>query len=168
MQYRRILTLFTAAFMFAGFALVVSTAKAGPAGSAASKLHKLGEWRAPTQAKVSQPSIRVSLGEIGAWATPVGQAETSHPRVDNPLAEIGAWAVPARQTKASQPRVDNQLGEIGSWAVPSSTPAAVTSTGDGFDWNGTGIGIASAVGLALMGIASVVTLRRHHRGPVAH
>jgi hypothetical protein len=144
MQYRRILTLFTAAFMFAGFALVVSTAKAGPAGSAASNLHKLGEWTAPTQAKASQPSIRVSLGEIGAWA------------------------VPARQTKTSQPRVDNQLGEIGSWAVPSSTPAAVTSTGDGFDWNGTGIGIASAVGLALMGIASVVTLRRHHRGPVAH
>jgi hypothetical protein len=49
---------------------------------------------------------------------------------------------------------------------PSESPTVVASSGNGFDWSNTGIGvgIASAVLLALTGVA--LTTRRHH--PVAH
>ena len=69
-----------------------------------------------------------------------------------------------------------QHQETGTRAAPSSTqtevvpkplPATiVASSSDGFDWNDAGIGAAFVFGAALLGAASLVTIRRHH-GPVA-
>jgi uncharacterized protein (TIGR03382 family) len=88
------------------------------------------------------------------------------------LGEIGAWAVPSTSTTSTQQAIIRmKLGEIGAWAVPStsttSTPTSVVSSDDGFDWNSAGIGAAFVFGAMLLGVASVVTRRRHHR-PVAH
>jgi uncharacterized protein (TIGR03382 family) len=88
------------------------------------------------------------------------------------LGEIGAWAVPSTSTTSTQQQIIREkLGEIGAWAVPStsttSTPTPVVSSDDGFDWNSAGIGAAFVFGAMLLGVASVVTRRRHHR-PVVH
>jgi hypothetical protein len=93
------------------------------------------------------------------------------------LGEIGAWAVPSTSTVGSKPLagqsqqaiIREKLGEIGAWAVPStSRPTPVVSSSGGFDWNDVGIG-ASVLAAMLLGIASLVTIRRHqHHGPVAH
>jgi hypothetical protein len=71
--------------------------------------------------------------------------------------------------KSQQAMIREKLGEIGAWAVPStSRPTPVVSSSGGFDWNDVGIG-ASVLAAMLLGIASLVTIRRHqHHGPVAH
>jgi hypothetical protein len=99
----------------------------------------------------------------------VGQ-KSQQPIIRQELAEIGAWAVPSTSTTSTQePIIREKLGEIGAWAVPAttSTPAPVVSSDDGFDWNNTGIGAAAALGVMLLGVASLATRRRHHP-PVAH
>jgi uncharacterized protein (TIGR03382 family) len=99
----------------------------------------------------------------------VGQ-KSQQPIIREKLGEIGAWAVPSTSTSTQQPTVREKLGEIGAWAVPStstSTPTPVVSSDDGFDWNSAGIGAAFVFGAMLLGVASLVTRRRHHR-PVAH
>jgi hypothetical protein len=100
--------------------------------------------------------------------------------------EIGAWAAPSSSTQtevagqSQQAIIREMLQEIGAWAVPSSTqtevvpkplPAPTTtivaSSSDGFDWNDAGIGAAFVFGITLVGAASLMTIRRHHR-PAAH
>jgi hypothetical protein len=91
------------------------------------------------------------------------------------LGEIGLWAVPSTSKVASKPLsgpsqralIREKLGEIGLWAVPSKPTARVTSSSDGFGWNNAGIGVGLIIGFVLLGLASVVTTRRHDR-PVAH
>jgi hypothetical protein len=91
------------------------------------------------------------------------------------LEEIGAWAVPSTSTVLVRPRVAAQEaitrgkhGELqGLGAVPSRPRAGVTSGSDGFDWNNAGFGAAFVLGAVLLGLASLVTRRRHHR-PIAH
>jgi hypothetical protein len=135
--------------------------------------------------KSQQAIIREKLGEIGAWAVPSTSTVGSKPlagqsqqaMIREKLGEIGAWAVPSTSTVGSKPlagqsqqaMIREKLGEIGAWAVPStSTPTPVVSSSGGFDWNDVGIG-ASVLGAMLLGIASLVTIRRHqHHGPVAH
>ena len=89
------------------------------------------------------------------------------------LGEIGLWALPSTSTVRSKPLsrpsqalIRERLGEIGLWAVPSTSTARATSGSDGFDWNNAGLGVG-LLGAVLLGLASLVTIRRHHR-PVAH
>jgi hypothetical protein len=70
--------------------------------------------------------------------------------------EIGAWAVPS-----------STQTEVVSKPLPAPTTTVVASSSDGFDWNDAGIGAASVFGIALVGAASLMTIRRHH-GPAAH
>jgi len=90
------------------------------------------------------------------------------------LREIGLWAMPSTSTVRSKPLsrpsqalIRERLGEIGLWALPSKPTARATSGSDGFDWNNAGLGVGLILGAVLLGLASVVTIRRHHR-PVAH
>jgi len=90
------------------------------------------------------------------------------------LGEIGLWALPSTSTVRSKPLsrpsqalIRERLGEIGLWALPSKPTARATSGSDGFDWNNAGLGVGLILGAVLLGLASVVTIRRHHR-PVAH
>ena len=90
------------------------------------------------------------------------------------LREIGLWAMPSTSTVRSKPLsrpsqalIRERLGEIGLWALPSKPTARATSGSDGFDWNNAGLGVGLILGPVLLGLASVVTIRRHHR-PVAH
>ena len=90
------------------------------------------------------------------------------------LGEIGLWALPSTSTVRSKPLsrpsqalIRERLGEIGLWAVPSKPTARVTSGSDGFDWNNSGIGVGLIVGFVLLGLASLLKIRRHDR-PVAH
>lgn len=69
--------------------------------------------------------------------------------------------------QSQQALIREKLGEIGLWAVPSKPTARVTSSSNGFDWNNTGIGVGLIVGFVLLGLASLLTIRRHDR-PVAH
>jgi hypothetical protein len=134
-----------------------------------------------------QAIIREKLGEIGAWAvpSPTQNAVSSKPQtgqsqqaiIREKLGEIGAWAVPSPTQNAvsSKPQtgqsqqaiIREKLGEIGAWAVPSRSTGPVASSGDGFDWNDAGLGVAFAFGIILVGTAGVVTIRRYH-GPIAH
>jgi hypothetical protein len=103
----------------------------------------------------------------------VGQ-QSQRALIREKLGEIGPWAVPSSKV-ASKPLsgpsqralIREKLGEIGLWAVPSKPTARVTSSSDGFDWNNTGIGAGLIVGFVLLGLASLLTIRRHDR-PVAH
>ena len=103
----------------------------------------------------------------------VGQ-QSQQALIREKLGEIGLWAVPSSKV-ASKPLsgpsqralIREKLGEIGLWAVPSKPTARVTSSSDGFDWNNTGIGVGLIVGFVLLGLASLLTIRRHDR-PVAH
>jgi len=90
------------------------------------------------------------------------------------LGEIGLWAMPSTSTVRSKPLsrpsqalIRERLGEIGLWAVPSKPTARATSGSDGFDWNNAGLGVGLILGAVLLGLASLVTIRRHYR-PVAH
>jgi hypothetical protein len=104
----------------------------------------------------------------------VGQQSQQALIIREKLGEIGLWAVPSSKV-ASKPLsgpsqralIREKLGEIGLWAVPSKPTARVTSNSDGFDWNNTGIGVGLIVGFVLLGLASLLTIRRHDR-PVAH
>jgi hypothetical protein len=104
----------------------------------------------------------------------VGQQSQQALIIREKLGEIGLWAV-ASPKVASKPLsgpsqralIREKLGEIGLWAVPSKPTARVTSNSDGFDWNNTGIGVGLIVGFVLLGLASLLTIRRHDR-PVAH
>jgi hypothetical protein len=86
-----------------------------------------------------------------------------------------AQAVPSHSTVLVRPSVAAQqaiirgkLDELrGLGAVPSKPTAPVTSGSDGFDWNNAGLGAAFVFGALLLGVASLVTIRRHHR-PVVH
>ncbi len=125
--------------------------------------------------------IREKLGEIGLWAVPsskVASKPLSGPSqqalIREKLGEIGLWAVPSSKVASKplsgpsqQALIREKLGEIGLWAVPSKPTARVTSGSDGFDWNKTGIGVGLIVGFVLLGLASLLTIRRHDR-PVAH
>jgi hypothetical protein len=98
----------------------------------------------------------------------VGQSQQAIIR--QKLQEIGAWAVPstsAQDAIVSKPLVSEKLHEIGAWAVPSTSTQDAASSSHGFDWNDAGIGAAFVLGATLLGAASMVTMRRHHR-PVAH
>ena len=128
-----------------------------------------------------QALIREKLGEIGLWAVPsskVASKPLSGPSqqalIREKLGEIGLWAVPSSKVASKplsgpsqQALIREKLGEIGLWAVPSKPTARVTSGSDGFDWNNTGIGVGLIVGFVLLGLASLLTIRRHDR-PVAH
>jgi len=90
------------------------------------------------------------------------------------LGEIGLWALPSTSTVRSKPLsrpsqalIRERLGEIGLWALPSKPTARATSGSDGFDWNNAGLGVGLILGAVLLGLASLVTIRRHYR-PVAH
>ena len=104
----------------------------------------------------------------------VGQ-QSQQALIREKLGEIGLWALPSTSKVASKPLsgpsqqalIREKLGEIGLWAVPSKPTARVTSSSDGFDWNNAGIGVGLIVGFALLGLASLLTTRRHDR-PVAH
>jgi hypothetical protein len=100
-----------------------------------------------------QAIIREKLGEIGAWAvpSPTQNAVSSKPQTG----------------QSQQAIIREKLGEIGAWAVPSRSTGPVASSGDGFDWNDAGLGVAFAFGIILVGTAGVVTIRRYH-GPIAH
>ena len=104
----------------------------------------------------------------------VGQ-QSQQALIREKLGEIGLWALPSTSKVASKPLsgpsqqalIREKLGEIGLWAVPSKPTARVTSGSDGFDWNNSGIGVGLIVGFVLLGLASLLTIRRHDR-PVAH
>ena len=98
-----------------------------------------------------QGIIREKLGEIGLWAVPSTSAVRSKP-LSGP---------------SQQAIIREKLGELGLWAVPSKPTARVTSGSDGFGWNNAGIGAGLVLGAVLLGLASLMTIRRHHR-PVAH
>jgi hypothetical protein len=81
---------------------------------------------------------------------------------------MAGLAVPvANAGQSQQAMIREKLGEIGAWAVPSRSTGPVASSGDGFDWNDAGLGVAFAFGIILVGTAGVVTIRRYH-GPIAH
>jgi len=103
----------------------------------------------------------------------VGQ-QSQQALIREKLGEIGLWAVPSTSTVRSKPLsrpsqalIRERLGEIGLWAVPSKPAARVTSGSDGFGWNNAGIGVGLILGAVLLGLASLMTIRRSHR-PVAH
>jgi hypothetical protein len=133
--------------------------------------------------KPQQAIIRSKLEEIGAWAVPSTSTVLVRPRIAAQQAIIrgrreelqGLGAVRSRPTVLVRPRVAAQEaitrgkhGELeGLGAVPSKPTARDTSAGNGFDWNNAGIGAAFVLGAVLLGLASLVTRRRHHR-PIAH
>jgi hypothetical protein len=148
-MYKRLLTTLTVVVALAGLALV-------PVANAGQSQH------------VSR------LGEIGAWAVPSTYNAISKPlpalsqqMIQGKLGEIGLWAVPSHSAGPSKQAIRGELGEIGAWAVPSTSSTPVVSTGDGFDWNNAEIGASLVLGTLLVGAASFVTIRRHHR-PIAH
>ena len=49
---------------------------------------------------------------------------------------------------------------------PNESPAVVASSGNGFDWSNTGIGVGIAFAVLLAVTAVTLTARRHH--PIAH
>jgi hypothetical protein len=128
-----------------------------------------------------QALIRERLGEIGLWALPSTSTVRSKPLsrpsqalIRERLGEIGLWALPSTSTvrskrlsRPSQALIRERLGEIGLWALPSKPTARATSGSDGFDWNNAGLGVGLILGAVLLGLASLVTIRRHYR-PVAH
>ena len=125
-----------------------------------------------------QALVHQQLGEIGAWAVPTavqGQPSVTSERalVRQRLGEIGAWAVPtAVQSKPSpasqRALVREQLGEIGAWAVPSKPATTdVAANSADFNWNDVGIGAALGLCALVLGVAGVVSIRRHHR-PIPH
>jgi hypothetical protein len=158
-MYKRILTSLIVVVALAGFASVTAAAAR--------------EVRPPSE----QPMILGKLGEIGAWAVPSNSTRGSKPSslsqqamIRTKLGEIGAWAVPSSSKPASssqQAMIRTKLGEIGAWAVPSAHTTPVATASNGFDWDVAGIGAASAFGALLIGVGSLVTIRRHNR-PIAH
>jgi hypothetical protein len=86
--------------------------------------------------------------------------------VNQKLGEIGAWAVPSNpKASSTKLNVNQKLGEIGAWAVPSNPKAS--SSGNGLDWSNAGIGAALVVGVAVLGVGSLLTVR-HQRRPIPH
>jgi hypothetical protein len=118
-------------------------------------------------AAAGQSQQASKLGEIGAWAVPSQSTGPSQQTIRDKLGEIGLWAVPSQSTGPSQQTIRDQLGEIGAWAVPATHTTPVVASSDGFDWNNGEIGAGFVLGALLIGVASFVTVRRHHR-PIAH
>jgi hypothetical protein len=119
-------------------------------------------------------SLTVPFVLAGAVATGTASARQHQ--------ESGARAAPSSATQtevagqSQQEIIRDKLGEIGAWAVPSSlqsevvpkplpapTTTIVASSSAGFDWNNAGIGAAFVFGITLVGAASAMTIRRHHR-----
>jgi len=103
-----------------------------------------------------------------AQAKPTGMSQGQ-------LQEIGAWAVPSTSkqmplaNQPGQPTVREQLQELGAWAVPSTSKTTVVASGSGgFDWNNAGIAAAVVLGFVVFGAATLLTVRRHYRRPVAY
>jgi hypothetical protein len=118
-------------------------------------------------AAAGQSQQASKLGEIGAWAVPSQSTGPSQQTIRDKLGEIGLWAVPSQSTGPSQQTIRDKLGEIGAWAVPATHTTPVVASSDGFDWNNGEIGAGFVLGALLIGVASFVTVRRHHR-PIAH
>jgi hypothetical protein len=164
-MFKRLLTTLTVVVALAG--LVVPVAAAGQS-QQASKLGEIGAWAVPSQSTgPSQQTIRDKLGEIGLWAVPSQSTGPSQQTIRDKLGEIGLWAVPSQSTGPSQQTIRDKLGEIGAWAVPATHTTPVVASSDGFDWNNGEIGAGFVLGALLIGVASFVTVRRHHR-PIAH
>ncbi len=107
-------------------------------------------------------TVVVALAGLVVPVAAAGQSQQA-----SKLGEIGAWAVPSQSTGPSQQTIRDQLGEIGAWAVPATHTTPVVASSDGFDWNNGEIGAGFVLGALLIGVASFVTVRRHHR-PIAH
>jgi hypothetical protein len=110
------------------------------------------------------------FASVTAAAAREVRSPSEQPMILGKLGEIGAWAVPSSSKPASssqQAMIRNKLGEIGAWAVPSTHTTPVATASNGFDWDVAGIGAASAFGALLIGVGSLVTIRRHNR-PIAH
>jgi hypothetical protein len=154
-MYRRIITSLTVVLVGLAVAVPVATARYS-----------------------QQALIRQQLGEIGGWAVPATRQNepslaSERALVRERLQEIGAWAVPApaqREPSLTSQRalVPERLGEIGAWAVPSTpTKTEAASSSGELNWHNLGIGTALAFGVFVLGVAGVVSMRRHHR-PVIH
>ena len=134
--------------VFASVLLWSATAQAKPTGMSQA------EYRALNQKYGVQPqqaALRVRLEEIGAWAVPSTSKQM-------PLAH-----------QPGQPTVGEQLREIGAWAVPSTSKTTVVASSSGeFDWNNAGIAAAVVLGFVVFGAATLLTVRRHYRRPVAY
>jgi hypothetical protein len=124
------------------------------------------------------------LSTASAWATPTGMTKAEYRAlmlrseglnqkygayksvqpapVSQKLGEIGAWAVPTKQT-AETPLVSEKLSGLGV-GEPTTKFA---SSNDGFDWNDAGIGAALVFGVAVLGVASLLTVR-HQQKPIPH
>ena len=119
------------------------------------------------------------LSTASAWATPTGMTKAEYralmirSEAMNQRYGLYEYAQPGLLSQSNptvaKPNVNQQLGEIGSWAVPSKQPTEkpVASTGEGFDWNNVGIGAALVFGVAVLGVASLLTARRQQR-PIPH
>jgi uncharacterized protein (TIGR03382 family) len=117
-----------------------------------------------------QAIIRSKLGEIGAWAVPATSTVLVRPHLSAQEALTrGKHGMLVRPRVAAQEAIiRGQREELrGLGAVPSKPTARDTSGSDGLDWNNAGIGAAFVLGVVLLGAASLVTRRRHHR-PIAH
>jgi len=164
-MHKWILTSLTVAFAFAGLAVAVPVA---------------------TGSQSQQAIVREKLGEIGAWAVPSNSTQSSRPIVSEKVAglnlatftEVGAidpWQqnlnARAKYAQTNDPWALNLFArqshrDSEQTSAGSPTTVSVVSTG-GFNWDDAGIGAAFAVGIVLVGSASLVTIRRHH-GPLAH
>ena len=117
-------------------------------------------------------SLTVALVSL-AVAVPIATAKQSQAALlRGQLQEIGAWAVPSNPQSGpslaeQRALVRERLGEVGAWAVPSTpTRTVVASSSKGLGWQDGALGAALAFGALLVAIATVVSMRRHHR-PVA-
>ena len=122
-------------------------------------------WSKPTGMTSAEYQALIARSEGLNHKYDLGQV--SRRTVRDELGEIGAWAVPSKRTVT--PTVNQRLEEIGAWAVPSaqSVPTPTTSSsGQGFDWNYAGIGMALALAGALL-LGAVLTVR-HQQRPIPH
>jgi len=144
--------------VFASVLVWTGTAQAKPTGMSQGQLQEIGAWAVPSTSKQmplanqpGQPTVRERLQELGGWAVPSTSKQM-------PLAN-----------QPRQPTVREQLQELGAWAVPSTSKTTVVASGSGgFDWNNAGIAAAVVLGFVVFGAATLLTVRRHYRRPVAY
>ena len=113
--------------------------------------------------------VAVALATAAAF---VGGAQADRPNDRAGMLGVGATGA---QTPIAAPdvferavirhqaplRPDDRGGLHGSGlALAGSLPVASGVTGDGFDWGDATFGAASALGLVLLGVAAVLTIRR--------
>jgi hypothetical protein len=151
--------------LFSGVLMSAAIAQAGPMGMSNAEYHALMVRSEGLNQKhgVGQNSQRPLVSEKLAGLD-LSAAASSGPL--DPWQQNLNARVKFKNTQVTDPWALNLFARHAYNASKVASQSQPASTG-GLDWGAAEIGAAFAFGAVLVGVASLVTIRRHHR-PIAH